>query len=324
LDFSDLKKKVSSFRAKNNMNAFDDDFSLRTHPELFVRTAEFGCDPPDDKRGAWGYSLMVLCMFLSITVHAGVLLVLDLRPVDEDWTSHILTVEIVAPLSGIRPLQQPEEPVPEMESEVQAEPVRIAATCPPAVPESKSMVRPPKTRTVTSRKKSVKKSVKKSSDMCKPEVSEKSAVPSVQLSPGPSPAESVPVGRLEQKPGMTVLANESGEDTLKHGAEARFMHGIATEEFVEENYVGEYKLSDSSRVWIEDDRAHSGHLILHAEAMGLHRKLFRFNRFIYVYGYSPDTPEPVLGTVTFFSDGYRIHQFLWQHNSTKAYYPRRD
>lgn len=145
---------------------------------------------------------------------------------------------------------------------------------------------------------------------------------------GPSLQESVksiaPIGQIVPRTGVTVLANESGQDTLKHGAEARFMHGVATEEFVEENYVGEYSMGKSGKVWIEDDRAGSGHLILHAESMGLRRQLFRFNRFIYVYGESPDSPEPILGSVTFFSDGYHINNFLWQHNSTHAYYPRRE
>ncbi|UTF48894.1 hypothetical protein NLA06_09900 [Desulfomicrobium sp. ZS1] len=133
-----------------------------------------------------------------------------------------------------------------------------------------------------------------------------------------------PIGEIVPRPGVTVLANESGQDALKHGAEARFMHGVATEEFVEENYVGEYSMGKSGKVWIEDDRAGSGHLILHAEAMGLRRQLFRFNRFIYVYGENPDSPEPILGSVTFFSDGFHVNNFLWQHNSTHAYYPRRD
>lgn len=121
----------------------------------------------------------------------------------------------------------------------------------------------------------------------------------------------------------TILANESGQDSLKHGSEARFMHGVATEEFVEENYVGEYFLGTSGRIWIEDDRKRSGHLILHAEHMNFIRPLFRFNRFIYVYGENPGSPSPILGSVTFFSDGDHIHQFLWQHNSTKAYFPRK-
>jgi hypothetical protein len=133
-----------------------------------------------------------------------------------------------------------------------------------------------------------------------------------------------PIGQVVALPGVTVLANESGQDTLKHGAEARFMHGMATEEFVEENYIGEYTMGPADRVWIEDDRAQSGHLILHAERMGLTRKLFRFNRFIYIYGEYSDSPAPILGTVTFFSDGYHIHQFLWQHNSTHAFFPRRN
>jgi hypothetical protein len=55
----------------------------------------------------------------------------------------------------------------------------------------------------------------------------------------------------------TVLANESGQDSLKHGSEARFMHGVATEEFVEENYIGEYSLGSSGRVWIVNGHPYS-------------------------------------------------------------------
>ncbi len=153
------------------------------------------------------------------------------------------------------------------------------------------------------------------------------APPKRSSTPAVSPPEArspeVQVGTLDARIGVTVLANESGQDALKHGAEARFMHGMATEEFVEENYVGEYSLGAQGRVWIEDDRVRSGHLILHAEQMGLDRPLFRFNRFIYVYGLNPDSASPILGSVTFFSDGDHIHQFLWQHNGTQAFFPLR-
>jgi hypothetical protein len=120
-----------------------------------------------------------------------------------------------------------------------------------------------------------------------------------------------------------LLANESGQDALKHGSEARFMHGLATEEFVEDNYAGSYFVPGRGRVWIEDDRARSGHLVLHDDRTGFSRPLFRFNRFIYVYGESPDSSSPVLGSVTFLSDGTTVSQFIWQHNSTQAYYPAR-
>ena len=91
-------------------------------------------------------------------------------------------------------------------------------------------------------------------------------VPDRARNPSPVPQESVkskaPIGQILPRVGVTVLANESGQDALKHGAEARFMHGVATEEFVEENYVGEYSMGKSGKLWIEDDRAGSGHLIL--------------------------------------------------------------
>ncbi len=131
--------------------------------------------------------------------------------------------------------------------------------------------------------------------------------------------------RINPKPSVppVLLANEPGQDALKHGSEARFMHGLATEEFVEDNYAGSYFVPGRGRVWIEDDRARSGHLVLHDDRTGFSRPLFRFNRFIYVYGESPDSSSPVLGSVTFLSDGATVSQFIWQHNSTQAYYPAR-
>ena len=80
-----------------------------------------------------------------------------------------------------------------------------------------------------------------------------------QAVPSSPPASTSPIGQTAARPDVMVLANESGQDTLKHGAEARFMHGLATEEFVEENYIGAYSLGAKGRVWIEDyqiGRAH--------------------------------------------------------------------
>lgn len=117
-------------------------------------------------------------------------------------------------------------------------------------------------------------------------------------------------------------ANEAGQDQLKHGSEARFMHGIATEEFVEENYVGDYAINGEV-VRIIDDRMYSGHLILENSRTGFRRPLYRFNRFIYVYGHGSESPEPIAGSLIFLSDGQKIHQFIWEYNDTTVYYPRR-
>jgi len=116
------------------------------------------------------------------------------------------------------------------------------------------------------------------------------------------------------------LGNEAGADTLKHGAEARFLHGLATEEFVEENYLGTFAWQ-GEHITIEQDQA--GNLWLHDPAHNFHRRLHRFNRFIYVYGPSNESAEPIQGSVTFFSDGERIFQFLWQTHGNHAIFPRR-
>jgi hypothetical protein len=269
----------------------------------------------EEPRSGRGGSVLVPCVLLSIALHAVLLLGLEFRQIERE-ADRTLLLDIVAPA-----VKEPAPQVPQA-SRVVPEPGSVRTSPEPTPPARKAASRPARPRQ-TEKKEKVGPSQK---------VAQRPSPEKAPASRGPGggdvaavPLERrVPVGQVAKRPGATVLANESGQDALKHGAEARFMHGVATEEFVEENYVGEYTLGDDGRVWIEDDRSRSGHLILHAEAMGLHRKLFRFNRFIYVYGDSPDSASPILGSVTFFSDGYHIHQFLWQHNSTKAFFPRRN
>jgi hypothetical protein len=264
--------------------------------------------------GIWKFVLMG-CIVLSLLLHALSGWLADFRPVPQLVKDRLLLLDIVA-LSDetfSTPAQVP------VAAKISSRPVVSLPASSGSASRSSPVQNPAPKVNVMPKKKS-------------PFVQPKSRA-QVQPEPkrvhnlSPAPQESVksktPIGQIVPRIGVTVLANESGQDALKHGAEARFMHGVATEEFVEENYIGEYSMGKSGKVWIEDDRTGSGHLILHAEAMGLRRQLFRFNRFIYVYGENPDSPEPILGSVTFFSDGYHIHQFLWQHNSTHAYFPRR-
>lgn len=275
-----------------------------------VSPPEFGGTPgaarrhrkglPDVRKRVW-LGVLGGCVLLSLLLHFTTGRWLELRSWEEAPHDLLVWVDIVAPKPA--PPAPPSPPVPEMNIPPEPLPGRSPARKGKPAPMVPAPVAVP----------------------AAPEQTERAAGKPVDPQPGIStaPSSRPPVGQIVAQPGVTVLANESGQDTLKHGAEARFMHGLATEEFVEENYVGAYSLGAGGRVWIEDDRAGSGHLILHAEHMGLVRPLFRYNRFIYVYGESPDSPEPILGTVTFFSDGYHIHQFLWQHNATHAYYPRR-
>ena len=110
---------------------------------------------------------------------------------------------------------------------------------------------------------------------------------------------------------------------IKDGSEVRCMSGLIDDEFIESNYAGEYFLSSGDCVTIEDDRENSGQLVLHADCLGLHSPLYRFSKFIYIYGKYPDFPEPVLGTVTFLSDGSHVNQLILQHDSRQAFFPRR-
>ena len=263
---------------------------------------------PGGRQRAWLW-VLGLCILLSLLLHIATGRWLEFRSRQDTPRDLLVWVDVVSPAPAVAP------------------PAAPAAPAVPAVPKTGMQPEPLPTRH-SARKARMAPTKSEPAPLAvraKSEHSARSAWETAppQTRPAPIPASQPPVGQTAARPGITVLANESGQDALKHGAEARFMHGLATEEFVEENYVGAYSLGAEGRVWIEDDRAGSGHLILHAEHMGLVRPLFRYNRFIYVYGERPDAPEPLLGTVTFFSDGYHIHQFLWQHNSTHAYFPRR-
>lgn len=257
--------------------------------------------------------LLTGCIFLSLLLHGLGGWLADFRPVRHVVMDKLVLLEIEAP---------PVLPVPTSISD-EAPKTPTPAT-PSRIPHPVSPPRPGKTSVLEA------KTVSKNIPVAVAQSilgTRNASLPTKIMTPTASPEMSakdqMPVGQIIPSAGVMVLANESGQDALKHGSEARFMHGVATEEFVEENYIGEYSMGKSGKVWIEDDRAGSGHLILHAEVMGLRRPLFRFNRFIYIYGESPDSPDPILGSVTFFSDGYHIHQFLWQHNSSQAYFPRR-
>lgn len=257
----------------------------------------------------------LVCLFLSLCLHGLVASGLEIRILEPRMKDMLVWVDIIAP-----PTKPPVPPAPVLE---RSEPVKTGAKAQvhsaskvPKVSPQKAKPLPSVVRQAPVQEPSV---VKRTPTATVPAERYPAAVNPPAARPGPE----VQVGKLDARTGATVLANESGQDTLKHGAEARFMHGMATEEFVEENYVGEYSLGAKGRVWIEDDRERSGHLILHAEQMGLDRPLFRFNRFIYVYGLNPDSASPILGSVTFFSDGDHIHQFLWQHNGTLAFFPLR-
>jgi hypothetical protein len=291
------------------------EFNPFQHPRKDICCSGSGLpDGPGRRNG-----FLWLCLALSVCMHAFLLWSIELRQIPRSEEEHLLLIDLVepaplpaAPATVEKPPAIPEPP-----------PAKHHAASPARKSEAKAEAKPKQAGAETLKKRPARREPRPR-QATGPAPAETVQARPAQTPDGMSPERAVPIGRIAERPGVTVLANESGMDTLKHGAEARFMHGVATEEFVEENYIGEYTLTDSSRVWIEDDRGVSGHLILHAEGMGLHRKLFRFNRFIYVYGETQDSPSPILGSVTFFSDGYHIHQFLWQHNSTQAYFPRRN
>lgn len=115
----------------------------------------------------------------------------------------------------------------------------------------------------------------------------------------------------------------NGPTQLKDGAETRCIPGVDDQEFMEDNFTGAYSLGPDKCVFIEDARKRGGQLVLHADCLGLHCPLYRFNRFVYVYGAPPGTSAPVQGTVTFMSDGSQVTQIILQHEGRQAYFPTR-
>ncbi|WP_143075558.1 hypothetical protein [Desulfomicrobium apsheronum] len=122
---------------------------------------------------------------------------------------------------------------------------------------------------------------------------------------------------------INVFAEEANYIVINQGSESRCMSALSNDKFCEDDYKGNYYLGTGDCVTIEDDRVNSGHLILRADCLGLHCPLYRFSKYIYVYGKNPDSPEPVLGTVTFLSDGSRINQMIWLHDSKQSFFPLR-
>lgn len=286
--------------------------SLPLFPEPQSGPLGSGIEDSDEspRRDGRGRRVAAACIVLSLVLHVLGVWLADFRPAHRLILDRLLVLDIAAPL--VKPAPPPAP------AETQAAPPPPAATSRPKPAPQPRTAKTPSPEAAVPKKEHSAPAPRSGAG------TEHAPLPQRGTGAPAAAGAGTPIGQVASRPGVTVLANESGQDALKHGSEARFMHGVATEEFVEDNYVGEYAMGKLGRVWIEDDRARSGHLILHAEHMDFRRPLFRFNRFIYVYGQNPDSPEPILGSVTFFSDGYHIHQFLWQHNATYAYYPRRD
>lgn len=120
-----------------------------------------------------------------------------------------------------------------------------------------------------------------------------------------------------------ALAADLSPAQFKDGAETRCIPGVDDQEFTEDNFAGAYSLGPGKCVFIEDARKRGGQLVLHADCLGLHCPLYRFNRFIYVYGAPPGTSAPVQGTVTFMSNGSQVTQIILQHEGRQAYFPMR-
>lgn len=289
-------------------NSLSDGQVLRTHNN-------------EQKRGEvcadWRFRPVFLwvAVLLSVLLHTALAFIFDFHSFSNAQKA-LLEVRLVPPMKH--------ESLPVSTTEVTD---AVKVTVPPATVaavERKPVPAPSRRKKTTKKKKTAATRNERESGPKSPQVrTHRSLKPEV---PAVAPVTAAPdqSRRTHRGDGVPILlANESGLDELKHGSEARFMHGFASDEFVEDNYIGEFSLGKGGRVWIEDDRARSGHLILHAEKMGLVRPLFRFNRFIYTYGVQPGAPKPIGGTVTFFSDGYTIHQFLWEHNSSQAFYPMR-
>lgn len=124
-------------------------------------------------------------------------------------------------------------------------------------------------------------------------------------------------------PIFTFAENRDIKIKLKDGSEERCMSSISNDEFTHTNYIGDYYFEENNCIRIEDSPDRNGNLILHADCLGLHCPLYRFSKYIYVYGGNPEFSEPILGSVTFLSDGSHINQLILQHDSKQAFFPRK-
>lgn len=90
--------------------------------------------------------------------------------------------------------------------------------------------------------------------------------------------------------------------------------------------VGHFRTAEGLDVYIVDGRKDPriNKLLLHVPAMDLTRTLTEYNsRYIYTYGPSLLSEQPVQGTVMFMGDGDKIYRLMWLPKTGRALYPER-
>ncbi len=187
----------------------------------------------EEPRSGRGGSVLVPCVLLSIALHAVLLLGLEFRQIERE-ADRTLLLDIVAPAVKELAPQVPQA------SRVVPEPGSVRTRPEPTPPARKAASRPARPRQTEKKEK-----VGPSQKVAQRPAPEKpqSGVLAGGARCGRATGASCPRRPGRQRPGATVLANESGQDALKHGAEARFMHGVATEEFVRKTMSASTRLA---------------------------------------------------------------------------------
>lgn len=91
-----------------------------------------------------------------------------------------------------------------------------------------------------------------------------------------------------------------GGGFVKQGNEVRLsLRGLRAADFGTKDFVGRYSISGEGGS-MEVQELPDGRLLFIDHRSGLRRLLHKVGKFIYTYGPDYDTPEPVMGSLTFF------------------------
>lgn len=119
-----------------------------------------------------------------------------------------------------------------------------------------------------------------------------------------------------------------GLDQTSYGPKIRF--GTTLFEHYHSYYVsglvGHFRTDDGLDVYIVDGRKDPRvkKLLLHVPSRNFTRALTEYNsRYIYSYGPTLLSTEPIQGSVMFMGDGDKIHRLMWIPKAGKALYPER-
>lgn len=261
--------------------------------------------------------MRLLCIVLSLGLHAGLLTVLlfgvELTP--QPSVRPLLEMDLVDPVATPQAArtEQPQPPEPPAAEKTPPKSPPEPPDKPPPPEKPDLAPEPPKT---SPRSTPPPPPASKDIAAAEPAQNEPEPAPPVSASP---PADTAP---LPKSATGVVVKNEHG-DRLKHGAEARGLQALAAKEYRPKDYAGHYSTIGKRRVSIIDGRETWGRLILYDSQTGLLRTLKPFAKHIYTYGPAFLTDEPIQGSVTFIPSDDDVSRFIWLPEEGPAEFPNR-